>query len=218
MSIADSLLEIKNGLPLTITLVAVSKFKPNEDIMEAYSAGQRDFGENRPQELMKKMSELPENIRWHFIGHLQTNKIKMIIEKSHLIHSVDSERLFDELQKEAAKRSLVKDILLQIYIAKEDNKQGLYAEELSTILEKRALSPNLRICGLMGMASFTDDMSTVRKEFASLKDIFDRLKASIFALDPNFSVLSMGMSGDYSVAIEEGSNMIRLGSTIFGSR
>ena len=218
MSIADSLLEMKNGLPSTVMLVAVSKFKTNEDIMEAYNVGQRDFGENRPQELMKKMLELPEEIRWHFIGHLQTNKIKMIIEKSHLIHSVDSERLFDELQKEAAKRNLVKDILLQIYIAKEESKQGLSTEELNTILEKRALSPNLRICGLMGMASYTDDMSTVRKELASLKNIFDRLKSTIFVSESNFSVLSMGMSGDYDVAIEEGSNMIRLGSTIFGAR
>jgi len=218
MSIKDNLLEIRSKLPSTVTLVAVSKFKPNEDILEAYRAGQRDFGENRPQEMMKKISELPSDIRWHFIGHLQTNKIKMIIEHSHLIHSVDSERLFDELQKEAAKRELVKDILLQLYIAKEDSKQGLSEEELRSILNKRNQYPNLRICGLMGMASFVDDMAIVRSEFGALKQLFEELKSTLFVGEPHFSVISMGMSGDYNIAIEEGSTLVRVGSTIFGDR
>ena len=215
MSIKDALRDIKDGLPLTVTLVAVSKFKSNEDILEAYNAGQRDFGENRPQELMKKMAELPSDIRWHFIGHLQTNKIKMVIAQSYLIHSVDSERLFDELNREALKRGLVKDILLQLYIAKEESKQGLSCEELNTILRKRGDYPALRICGLMGMASFVDDMSVVRAEFADLKQKFEELKSSEFSDDPYFSILSMGMSGDYNIAIEQGSTLVRIGSTIF---
>ena len=218
MSIADNLSEIKKRLPSTVTLVAVSKFKSNEDILEAYNAGQRDFGENRPQELMRKIEELPNDIRWHFIGHLQTNKIKMIVEQSYLIHSVDSEKLFDELNKEAQKRGVVKDILLQLYIAQEDSKQGLSVEELDYILQKRRSCPALRICGLMGMASFVEDNSIVRGEFAYLKGIFDQLKSSEFISEQHFSVLSMGMSGDYKIAIEEGSTMVRIGSTIFGSR
>ena len=218
MGIKDALLDIRKKLPLTVTLVAVSKFKSNEDILEAYNAGQRDFGENRPQELMKKMAELPADIRWHFIGHLQTNKIKMVIDQSHLIHSVDSERLFDELNREALKRGLVKDILLQLYIAKEESKQGLSSEELNAILIKRGDYPALRICGLMGMASFVDDMAIVGAEFASLKQKFEELKSSEFSNEPYFSILSMGMSGDYNVAIEQGSTLIRIGSTIFGSR
>jgi pyridoxal phosphate enzyme, YggS family len=218
MGIRDALLDIKSRLPSTVTLVAVSKFKSNEDILEAYNAGHRNFGENRPQELMKKMAELPADIRWHFIGHLQTNKIKMVIEQSHLIHSVNSERLFDELQKEAAKRGLVKDILLQLYIAKEETKKGLSENELTSILNKRKQNPNLRICGLMGMASFVDDMAIVRCEFANLKQRFEELKALEFSDNSHFSILSMGMSGDYNVAIEEGSTLIRVGSTIFGSR
>jgi len=218
MSIREALQDIKNRLPSTVTLVAVSKFKSNEDILEAYNAGQRDFGENRPQELMKKIAELPADIRWHFIGHLQTNKIKMVIDQNHLIHSVDSERLFNELNKEALKRGLVKDILLQLYIAKEESKQGLSSEELNAILIKRGDYPALRICGLMGMASFVDDMSVVRAEFANLKQKFEELKSSEFSNEPHFSILSMGMSGDYNVAIEEGSTLIRVGSTIFGSR
>ena len=218
MSIKEALLGIRNGLPSSVTLVAVSKFKSNEDILEAYRAGQRDFGENRPQELMKKMVELPTDIRWHFIGNLQTNKIKMIIEGSHLIHSVSSERLFDELNKEALKRGFVKDILLQLYIAKEDSKQGLSLEELNTILAKRGDYPALRICGLMGMASFVEDMSIVRGEFAYLRSIFEQLKSSEFASQSHFSILSMGMSGDYGTAIEEGSTLVRIGSNIFGGR
>ena len=218
MSIRESLQDIKNRLPSTVTLVAVSKFKSNEDILEAYSCGHRDFGENRPQELMKKMAELPADIRWHFIGHLQTNKIKMVIDKSHLIHSVDSERLFDELNREALKRGLVKDILLQLYIAKEESKQGLSSEELNAILIKRGDYPAMRICGLMGMASFVDDMAIVGAEFANLRQKFEELKSSEFSNDPHFSILSMGMSGDYNVAINQGSTLVRIGSTIFGSR
>jgi len=218
MNIKDAISDIKKRLPSTVTLVAVSKFKSNGDILEAYSAGQCDFGENRPQEFMKKAAELPADIRWHFIGHLQTNKIKMVIEQSHLIHSVDSERLFDELNKEALKRGLVKDILLQLYIAKEESKQGLSFEELNTILRKRGGYPALRVCGLMGMASFVDDMAIVRAEFANLKQKFEELKFSEFSNEPHFSILSMGMSGDYDIAIDQGSTLVRIGSTIFGSR
>ena len=211
----DSLLR---NLPPSVKLVAVSKFKPAEEILEAYKEGIKDFGENRPQELKWKMDELPDDINWHFIGHLQTNKIKMIIDKVHMIHSVDSMRLFSEINREALKRGITVNCLLQVYIAAEDTKQGLSQEELNEILSVRENYGSVRICGLMGMASFTENQEVVRAEFRHLKNVFESAKSEYFGSDNNFCNISMGMSGDYSIAVEEGSTIVRIGSLIFGER
>lgn len=211
----DSLLR---NLPPSVKLVAVSKFKPAEEILEAHKAGIKDFGENRPQELKWKMDELPDDINWHFIGHLQTNKIKMIIDKVHMIHSVDSMRLFSEINREALKRGITVNCLLQVYIAAEDTKQGLSQEELNEILSVRENFGSVRICGLMGMASFTENQEVVRAEFRHLKNVFESAKSEYFGSDNNFCNISMGMSGDYSIAVEEGSTIVRIGSLIFGER
>lgn len=211
----DSLLR---NLPPSVKLVAVSKFKPAEEILEAYKEGIKDFGENRPQELKWKMDELPDDINWHFIGHLQTNKIKMIIDKVHMIHSVDSMRLFSEINREALKRGITVNCLLQVYIAAEDTKQGLSQEELNEILSVRENFGSVRICGLMGMASFTENQEVVRAEFRHLKNVFESAKSEYFGSDNNFCNISMGMSGDYSIAVEEGSTIVRIGSLIFGER
>lgn len=206
------------NLPPSVKLVAVSKFKPAEEILEAYKEGIKDFGENRPQELKWKMDELPDDINWHFIGHLQTNKIKMIIDKVHMIHSVDSMRLFSEINREALKRGITVNCLLQVYIAAEDTKQGLSQEELNEILSVRENYGSVRICGLMGMASFTENQEVVRAEFRHLKNVFESAKSEYFGSDNNFCNISMGMSGDYSIAVEEGSTIVRIGSLIFGER
>jgi len=210
---------ILNNLPSETKLVAVSKFKPNEFILDAYNYGLRDFGESRPQELAKKMVEIPnEGINWHFIGHLQTNKIKMIIDKVHLIHSIDSPKLLAAVNKEAANHDIIVNCLLQIYIAKEESKQGFSNEELEQVVLNIGEYANVRICGLMGMASFTSNKSIVASEFSTLKEIFDTLKNGSFANNSHFKELSMGMSGDYLTAIEHGSTIVRIGSLIFGDR
>lgn len=199
-----------------VTLVAVSKTKPVEDILELYNLVQRDFGENYVQELVEKYEQLPKDIRWHFIGHLQSNKVKYIAPFVSLIHSVDSEKLLREINKQAKKAERVIDCLLQVYIAKEETKFGMDENELDEIMNDTQYS-NIRICGLMGMASFTDDEKVVRKEFQSLKFLFEKYLA--LSLQPSaFSMLSMGMSADYKMAIEEGSNMVRIGSLLFGER
>lgn len=202
-----------------VTLVAVSKTKPIEDIKEMYDLGQRDFGENYVQELSDKASQLPNDIRWHFIGHLQSNKVKYIAPFVHLIHGVDSIKLLIEINKQAAKNSRVVDCLLQVYIAQEETKFGLNEQELDQLLKEFAQSEmsNVRIKGLMGMASFTDDMSKVRNEFRYLKTLFDK-QAKLSIANCQLTILSMGMSSDYKVAIEEGSTMVRIGSLLFGSR
>lgn len=210
--------KIKSDLPPNTKLVAVSKFKPVETILEAYNEGQRDFGENRPQELFTKMHELPSDIRWHFIGHLQTNKIKYIIEKVSLIHSVDSIKLLAEIDKEAKKRNIIVNCLLQIYIAKEESKQGLSENELYEIINSKAVYANIRFCGLMGMASLTEDTNEVKREFAYLASLFDKIKNEYFSDDPGFKEKSMGMSGDYNIALDYGTTLIRIGSLIFGDR
>ncbi len=215
---AESIKSLIRSLPPGLKLVAVSKFKPIGDIMLAYDAGVRDFAENRPQELKQKMEALPNDIRWHFIGHLQTNKIKMIIDRVSLIHSVDSLRLLNEIDREASKRGLTKDVLLQIFIASEESKQGLSSDELKEILEIKDRFKNIRFCGLMGMASFTENGAVVRSEFAKLKELFDITKREYFADCSYFCELSMGMSGDFDIAAEEGSTMVRIGSLIFGER
>lgn len=218
MSVEKNITELIKELPSTVKLVAVSKFMPNELIMEAYNAGQRDFGENRPQELNRKISELPTDIRWHFLGHLQTNKIKMIIEGVSLIHSADSLKLISEIGKEAVKRGLDKDILIQQHISSESTKQGFSRHEMEEAAIIARETKGIRVCGVMGMATYTDDMEQVRGEFRELRSTFDRLKSSIFADESTFEHISMGMSGDFPLAIEEGSTIVRVGTRIFGSR
>ncbi len=202
-----------------VTLVAVSKTKTKEDILELYHLGQRDFGENYVQELVDKAAQLPKDIRWHFIGHLQTNKVKLIAPFVQLIHGVDSLKLLKEINKEAVKNNRVIDCLLQIHIAQEETKFGLNEEELELLIGQLADMPmaNVWVAGLMGMASFTDDMAKVRIEFKRLREVFDHhAKLQTSNLKPQN--LSMGMSSDYKVAIEEGSNMVRIGSLLFGER
>ena len=218
--IKENLLKIKATLPDSVTLVAVSKTKPVSDLQEAYDAGQRAFGENYPQEMRDKHEVLPQDIQWHFIGHLQTNKIKYIIPYVTLIHSIDTANLLEAVNKEAKKHDRVVDCLLQFHIALEETKFGLDLEEARQLLESDAFKQmeNVRICGVMGMATFTDDEAEVRKEFKYLKTIFDTLKAECFPDQPQFKELSMGMSEDYPIAIEEGATLVRIGSKIFGAR
>lgn len=197
-----------------VTLVAVSKTKPIEDIKALYDIGQRDFGENYVQELVDKQSVLPIDIRWHFIGHLQSNKVKYIAPFVHLIHGVDSLKLLKEIDKQAAKNNRIIDCLLQVHIATEETKFGMDEQELKDTIEQLSSFMNVRIRGLMGMASFTDDQEKVRREFRYLHNIF---KQSGMIHQPS-AILSMGMSGDYTIAIEEGSNMVRIGSLLFGAR
>lgn len=211
---------IKSELdPLNVTLVAVSKTKPVEDIRRLYDMGHRDFGENYVQEMADKAAQLPEDIRWHFIGHLQSNKVKYIAPFVSLIHGVDSLKLLTEINKQAAKRERVIDCLLQVHIAEEETKFGLDEDELKFLVSQfPSLSlENIQVKGLMGMASFTDNLDKVRQEFRHLKQIMDRFKNAEM---PGFSidVLSMGMSSDYKIAVEEGSTMVRIGSLLFGAR
>lgn len=219
MSISENLLRIKNNLPENVHLVAVSKTKPMEDLMEAYHAGQRIFGENKIQEMTEKWEQMPKDIQWHMIGHVQTNKVKYMAPYVNLIHGVDSLKLLIEINKQAKKWRRVIPCLLQVYIATEETKFGLAHDELLQLIhsdEFKALE-NIKIVGLMGMASFTDNNDKIRSEFQSLKDIFDYVKP--YQLNNcHFEHLSMGMSGDYQIAIECGSTIVRIGSSIFGSR
>ncbi|MFP4089066.1 MAG: YggS family pyridoxal phosphate-dependent enzyme [Cyclobacteriaceae bacterium] len=222
MSVADNFKQLKKEISsYSCLLVAVSKTKPVATLMEAYEAGARDFGENKVQEMVDKHEQMPEDIRWHMIGHLQRNKVKYIAPFVHLIHSVDSPRLLKEIDKQAAKAEKVVDCLLQIHIAEEENKFGLSEEELFELLQGAFLknAGNIRIVGLMGMATFTENENQVRKEFKYLKNLFEKVK-NIDGLPGHVQMheLSMGMSGDYQIALEEGSTMIRIGTTIFGSR
>ena len=255
--IRDNLSTIRKELPSGVTLVAVSKFHPSSAIREAYEAGQRDFAESRPQELAAKAAELPPDIRWHFIGHLQRNKLKMVLPYAYLIHSVDSVKLLDEIQKFAAKENLRVRILLEVFISSDSTKQGFSFEEARNLISIFASQgapsqgatpqaapskdtlpqaapsqgaspyPNIILCGLMGMASLTDDTSRILAEFRSLKSLFDEarsLRASLRAAQDDdaalreFEILSMGMSGDYPLAIEAGATHVRIGTAIFGPR
>ena len=200
-----------------VTLVAVSKTKPLEDIQDLYQLGQRDFGENYVQELVDKAEKLPAEIRWHFIGHLQTNKVKYIAPFVQLIQGVDSPKLLKEISKQALKCNRIIDCLLQVYIAEEESKFGLDEKELDDLMSRLNELKGVRICGLMGMASFTTDMDKVRKEFQQLRKIFDKY-SRVSTSSQNFTILSMGMSSDYKVAVEEGSNLVRIGSLLFGER
>jgi len=219
MSISSNLSQIKNNLPSHVTLVAVSKTKPISDIMQAYEAGQRIFGENKVQEMTEKWEQMPKDIQWHMIGHVQRNKVKYMASYVTLIHGVDSLRLLKEINKQAKKWRRVIPCLLQVYIAKEETKFGLEQDELLQLIHSDEFKSfeNIKVIGLMGMASFTEDTDRIKQEFQTLKDIFDYVKP--YQL-PNchFEQLSIGMSGDYTIALECGSTMVRIGSSIFGER
>jgi len=219
MSIKDNLLQIKSQFPENVTLVAVSKTKPVSDLMEAYEAGQRIFGENKIQEMTEKCKQMPKDIQWHMIGHVQTNKVKYMAEYVSLIHGVDSLKLLQEINKQAAKHNRVIDCLLQMYIAEEETKFGLDEKELEDILHfvQNDKLQNIKVVGLMGMATFTDNQTQIKKEFLNLKSTFDKIN-SLSIVNYQLSIISMGMSGDYKLAIECGSTMVRIGSSIFGNR
>jgi pyridoxal phosphate enzyme (YggS family) len=218
--ISANIISLKQSLPPNVRLVAVSKTRTAGDIMEAYSSGQRCFGENRVQEILSKKDSLPSDIEWHLIGHLQRNKVKLIVPFVSMIQSVDSLKLLSSINSEASKINRIVDILLQVYIAREETKFGFSSDEIEAMM----LSPEfkdlkfIRICGLMGMATFTSDLAQVKMEFKSLAELFNELKKKYFYADESFREISMGMSGDYEIAVQEGSTLIRVGSLIFGER
>ena len=216
MSISENLQEIKAGLPEGVTLVAISKTRPNEDLLEAYESGHRVFGENKIQEMTQKWEDLPKDIEWHMVGKVQRNKVKYMAPFVNLVHGVDSLKLLKEIEKESAKNERVIDCLLQIKIAEEDTKNGMTLDEAKSILnsEEYAEMKHVRVTGFMGMATLTEDESKIREEFSYLKTSFDSLAKEV----PSLKILSMGMSGDYRLELECGSNMVRIGSAIFGER
>jgi PLP dependent protein len=219
MSIKENLSHIKSELPSHVTLVAVSKTKPVSDLMEAYNAGQRIFGENKIQEMAGKYEQMPKDIEWHMIGHVQGNKVKYMASFVSLIHGVDDFKLLEVINKEALKNNRVIDCLIQIKIASEESKFGMTPDEAMDIIKSKAFSElkNIKIVGVMGMATFTDDLNQIKNEFTLLKTTFDSLKTvETFNFKPE--IISMGMSGDYKLAIDCGSNMVRVGSSIFGER
>lgn len=218
--IKAQLAAIRSSLPATTVLIAVSKTHPIERIMEAYEAGQRDFGENKVQELVEKYEALPKDIRWHMIGHLQSNKVKYIAPFVHLIHGVDSFNLLKEINKQGQKNGRRISCLLQFHIAQEDTKFGLSLEEAKAFLAgpEFSLLDHVRICGVMGMATFTENTEQIRQEFQNLHAIYQQLQSSYFSSNSEFKEISMGMSDDYPIAMEEGSTLIRVGSKIFGRR
>ncbi len=218
--VAEKIKFYLNELPKSVTLVAVSKTKPENLILEAYNVGQKIFGENKVQDLVQKYEHLPKDIQWHFIGHLQTNKVKFIVPFVSLIHAVDSLKLLKEINKEALKINRTVNCLLQIYIAKEETKFGLDEKEVFQLLESSDFKElkNINISGLMGMATYTNNLSQIASEFDSLKKLHLKLKTTFFATNNSFNEISMGMSGDYKIAIANGSTMVRIGSSIFGER
>ncbi|MCK5134838.1 MAG: YggS family pyridoxal phosphate-dependent enzyme [Bacteroidales bacterium] len=220
MGVVANIEAIKKQLPGHVTLVAVTKTKPEEMILEAYHSGHRDFGENKVQDLVSKQENLPDDIRWHMIGHLQSNKVKYLASFVHLIHGVDSLKLLNVINKEAQKHDRIIDCLLQVHIALEETKFGLSGEELLALIGSESFGQmeNVRIRGVMGMATYTENIEQIRGEFRLLKRIFEELKTSAISGGEYFDQLSFGMSGDYQLAVEEGSTMVRIGSLIFGSR
>ena len=220
MSIVDSLASVKATLPGGVKLIAVSKTHSTERILEAYNAGQRAFGENKVQELVPKYEALPKDIEWHLIGHLQRNKVKLVVPFVSLIHSVDSEKLLSAIDQEAEKAERVVKCLIQVHIAEEETKFGFTPDEaFRFFVDKRpAAYKHVRIAGLMGMATLTDDTTRIRKEFSLLHDLFEKVRAEGNVTKEDFSTLSMGMSSDYPIAVESGSTMVRVGSAIFGKR
>ncbi len=215
MSIAENILRFRESIPPHVTLVAVSKTKPVADLMEAYEAGQRIFGENKIQEMTEKWEEMPKDIQWHMIGHVQTNKVKFMAPFVSLVHAVDRIKLLKEINKQALANNRVIDVLIQVKIAREDSKFGMAVEDVAALFQSNELDnyPNVNVVGLMGMATFTDDQRQVQAEFELLEGLFLRFRESA-----NLSILSSGMSGDYKLAIDNGSTMIRVGSSIFGAR
>ncbi len=220
MSVASQIELLKTSLPPKVRLVAVSKFHSADTIIEAYRAGQRIFGESRAQELKAKHQQLPPDIEWHFIGPLQSNKVKDIASFIHTIQSVDSLKLLQEINKQASKQNHVIRVLLEVHIAEEESKHGFTPEEVKQLLDEIDIEafPNVCICGLMGMATFTDNREQIRREFHTLSDLFKEIRQEYFPLSDDFVDLSMGMTDDYKIAIEEGSTMVRIGSLIFGQR
>lgn len=220
MSVALQIQKIKKEIPFHVELVAVSKTKPISLIREAYEAGQRNFGENKIQEMTEKWEKLPKDICWHMIGHVQTNKVKYMAPYVGLIHGVDSLKLLEEINRQAEKNKRLIKCLLQVFIAEEETKFGLNQQELFEILDHPNFNnwQNIEIVGLMGMASFTENKQQIKKEFKALKELFELTKTKYYPHLSNFSILSMGMSGDYEIAIENGSNLVRIGSKIFGNR
>jgi hypothetical protein len=213
--IKQNLEKIKQQLPSNVQLVVVSKFRPIEQLKEVYESGEREFAENRVQEMVTKYEALPKDINWHLIGHLQTNKVKYIAPFVSLIHSVDSLELAQEISKQALKNNRIIPILLQVHVAQEDSKFGLKPEMVETVCKQIIELPNVKIKGVMGMATFTEDEILIKKEFRQLKGIFDDLKETNFKNEENFNTVSMGMSGDYKLAVEEGSTLVRIGSLVF---
>lgn len=220
MSVASEIIRFTDELPANVRLVAVSKFHPVEKLMEAYSAGQRIFGESRVQELVQKAQEMPADVQWHFIGHLQTNKVRALLPHVSLIHSVDSERLLDCIDKEAERIGRTVDVLLQIHVAQEEAKFGFTLQEITQLADSGKLTAmsHVRVVGVMAMATNTDDDAEIRREFAEAHHVFYTLKEGCFFGDEHFCELSMGMSDDYRLAIAEGSTMVRIGTSIFGAR
>lgn len=220
MSITQNIKKFKEIIPPVVEIVAVSKFHPDSMIMEAYEAGQRIFGESRVQEFIDKEKVLPKDIRWHFIGHLQTNKVRSIIGKTALIESVDSERLLDLIDKESEKAGVITKVLLQVHVAEEETKFGFYPEEIKAYFNQRNYErlKSTHICGLMGMATNTADESRIKSDFRAIRNIFEEIKSENEGELRGFDKLSMGMSGDWPLAIEEGANIVRIGSSIFGER
>lgn len=220
MSVKENLRQLRSSIPQGVELVAVSKFHPLEALREAYDEGQRVFGESRANELVEKAKQMPGDVKWHFIGHLQTNKVRQILPYVSLIHSVDSERLLRLINSESIKLNRVTDVLMQLHVAKEETKFGFTPRELLDTVTPALVGEltGVRMVGVMGMASNVDDESRIRQDFNEIHQAFNTLKSSVFADDETFNVISMGMSHDWEMAIEEGSNMIRVGTTIFGER
>lgn len=220
MSVAEEILKLNSEIPSGVELVAVSKFHPVEALQEAYDAGQRRFGESRVQELLEKIPQLPSDIQWHFIGHLQTNKVKQLIGKTDMIESVDSEKLIDLIDKESEKRGVVTNVLLQVHVAREETKFGFYPEELLEYFQQRKFEKlkATHLCGIMGMASNTEDMDRVRADFRQISSLFRQIADDKNLGLRGFDFVSMGMSHDWPIAVKEGANIIRIGTRIFGNR
>lgn len=219
INIQENINRIRLSIPEHVKLVCVSKFHPVEDILTAYKCGERYFGENRPQELVSKVPELPEDIKWQFIGNLQTNKVKFVVPNAEMIHSVSNERLLEEINKTALKLQKKQKILIELHVAQEETKQGFTTEEAINLFTPSYISKfsNLEFCGVMGMASLTEDKNLIRRDFQSIANTFKILKNNTF-ITPSFKEISMGMSHDYEIAIEEGSTIVRIGTSIFGER
>lgn len=220
MSIQSEILRIQSEIPPNVNLVAVSKTYPEQDLMEAYNAGQRIFGENRPQELCRKYQNMPKDVKWHMIGHLQTNKVRSVVPFVDLIHSVDSHRILEAINKEAQRIGRVVDVLFEVFVAQEQTKHGFAPSELLDYLSEKTFEDfkNVRVRGLMCIGTFTSDQTLTRREFSQVKSLFDQISSSYFRDVTYFDTLSMGMSSDYMLAVECGSNMVRVGSMIFGAR